>query len=141
MRRPNMNTTNEGSPVIDDARHKPHRRGAATGRLPIWRIGLTGGLVGMLCCVGPTVLALFGIVSATTALAWANNLYGDYAWLFRFGGLGVLALLVFFGLRRRDQCSVAGIRRVRWRLATVLVIAVGTYIALYALTTWLGTFA
>ena len=25
--------------------------------LPVWRIGVLGGLVGMLCCVGPTVLA------------------------------------------------------------------------------------
>lgn len=26
-------------------------------RLPMWRIGISGGLVGILCCVGPTVLA------------------------------------------------------------------------------------
>ncbi len=43
--------------------------------LPVWRIGITGGLVGILCRVGPTVLALFGIVSAGTVLVWANNLY------------------------------------------------------------------
>lgn len=44
------------------------RRGANPDRLPIWWTGLTG-VVGMLCCVGP-----------------------DYAWWFRIGGLGVLAL-------------------------------------------------
>lgn len=56
---------------------------AVDSKLPVWRIGITGGLVGILCCAGPTVLALFGIVSATTALAWSNNLYGNYAWWFR----------------------------------------------------------
>jgi chromate transport protein ChrA len=95
----------------------------SAGRLPIWRIGLTGGLVGMLCCVGPTVLALFGVISAATAFAWANNLYDNYDWWFRLGGLGILALLVFVALRRRDQCSLRGIRRLRWRLLTMLAIA------------------
>lgn len=110
-------------------------------RLPIWRMGLTGGLVGILCCVGPTVLALLGIVSAGTAFAWATDLYDNHAWWFRLGGLAVLVLLGWLALRRRDQCSIAGVRRWRWRLLGVLAIAVGTYAALYALTTWLGTFA
>jgi hypothetical protein len=120
--------------------HKPGSNEVPAGRLPVWRIGLTGGLVGMLCCVGPTVLALIGVISAATAFAWANNLYDNYDWWFRFGGLGVLTLLVFVALRRRDQCSLEAIRRLRWRLLTMLVIAAATYAVLYAVTTWLGTF-
>lgn len=114
---------------------------AHADRLPMWRIGLTGGLVGILCCVGPTVLALVGVVSAGTAFAWATSLYGNHAWWFRLGGVAVLGLLVWWALRRRGQCSVAGLRRWRWHLLGVLAIAVGTYVALYALTTWLGRFA
>jgi cytochrome c biogenesis protein CcdA len=110
-------------------------------RLPVWRIGLAGGLVGILCCVGPTVLALLGLVSAGTAFVWATDLYAGYAWWFRLGGLAVLAGLVWLSLRRRNQCSVAGMRRWRWRLLAVLGIAVVTYGALYGLTTWLGTLA
>jgi uncharacterized membrane protein len=110
-------------------------------RLPVWRIGITGGVVGILCCVGPTILALFGIVSAATAFAWANNLYDNFAWWFRLGGLAALAALIWLSLRRQDQCSIDGIRRRRMRLLAVAAIAVGTYAALYALTTWLGTFA
>lgn len=117
-------------------------RGTALGeRLPMWRIGVTGGLVGILCCVGPTALALLGLVSAGTAFAWATNLYDHYAWWFRLGGLAVLVLLVWWNLRRRNQCNLAGVRRWRWRLAGVLAVAVGTYTVLYALTTWLGTLA
>lgn len=110
-------------------------------RLPVWRIGITGGLVGILCCVGPTALALFGIVSAGTAFVWANDLYGNYAWWFRLGGLAVLGLLVWVSLKRRNQCTLAGVRRRRWRLLGALGIAVGTYVILYAITTWLGGFA
>jgi cytochrome c biogenesis protein CcdA len=110
-------------------------------RLPVWRIGLAGGLVGILSCVGPTVLALLGLVSAGTAFVWATDLYAGYAWWFRLGGLAVLAGLVWLSLRRRNQCSVAGMRRWRWRLLAVLGIAVVTYGELYGLTTWLGTLA
>ena len=110
-------------------------------RLPTWRIGLAGGLVGIMCCVGPTLLALLGIISAGTAFTWATDLYDGYAWWFRLGGLAVLAVLVWVSLRRRDQCSLAGVRQVRRRLLYIGAIAAGTYAALYALTTWLGTFA
>lgn len=127
-----------GATVADTAAETSRSR---IGRLPVWRMGLTGGVVGVLCCVGPTVLALLGIVSAGTAFAWATTLYDNYAWWFRLGGLAVLSLLVWVSLRRRDQCSVAGVRRWRWRLLGVVGIAVATYLALYALTTWLGSLA
>jgi hypothetical protein len=109
--------------------------------LPMWRIGMTGGVLGILCCVGPTVLALLGIVSAGTAFAWATHLYGAYAWWFRLGGLAVMVLLVWRALRRRDQCSIAGLRRRCWRVLGVLAVAAATYAVLYAVTTWLGTLA
>lgn len=112
-----------------------------TRPLPMWRIGLAGGVVGILCCVGPTVLALLGIVSAGTAFAWATALYGNYAWWFRLAGLALLALLVWLALRRRNQCSVAGVRRWRWRILGLVAVAVATYLVLYGLTTWLGTVA
>ncbi len=109
--------------------------------LPSARIGLAAGLTGMLCCVGPTVLALIGAVSAGTAFLWATDLYDRYAWLFRVAALLLLVGLVVWSLRRRQQCSLAGARRVWPRLVLAVGIAVGTYAGLYALTTWLGTFA
>jgi hypothetical protein len=61
-----------------------------------------------LCCVSPVVLGLLGIISAATTFAWANNLYGNYAWWFRLGGLAVLAALVWLSLRRQRQCRERG---------------------------------
>jgi ABC-type amino acid transport system permease subunit len=120
----------------------PTKHTARSGtKLPSVRIGLVAGLTGILCCVGPTVLALFGVVTAGTAYVWANNLYDGYAWLFRGAGLLLLVGLVVLALRRRNQCSIAGARKTWPRLLMALGIAAGTYAALYALTTWLGTFA
>lgn len=107
--------------------------------LSVWRIGIAGGLTAILCCVGPTVLALLGVVSAGTAFVWATDLYDGYAWWFRLAGLLVLTGLVYGSLRRRNQCSIAGVRSLRKRLLAVLGVAVGTYAVLYAVTTWLGT--
>lgn len=128
--------------VTTPSRNASHERASRrAGGLPAWRIGLAGGLVGIMCCVGPTVLALIGVVSAGTAFVWATDLYDNYAWWFRLAGLAVIGALVWLALRRRNQCSVAGVKRLRWRLAGTLAIAVVTYAALYAVTTWLGTFA
>ncbi|MGP3919816.1 hypothetical protein [Nonomuraea sp. 10N515B] len=105
------------------------------------RIGLVSGLTGILCCVGPTVLALLGLVSAGTAFAWATELYDSYAWWFRLAGLAVLVVLVWRSLRRRQACSIAGMKRLRGRLLAVFGVAVATYAVLWGVTTWLGTLA
>ncbi len=120
------------------------KTGSRTGReqlLPVWRTGLVGGVVGILCCVGPTLLAVFGVVGAGTAYVWANTLYDGYAWWFRLAGLALMGLLVARALRRRGQCSLRGAAAVRGKLLVTLTIAVSTYVALYAATTWLGSFA
>lgn len=110
-------------------------------RLPSIRIGVVAGVTGLMCCVGPSVLALIGVLSAGTAFTWATDLYDGYAWLFRIGGLVVLAGLLWWSLRRRDQCSIAGVRRTWPRLVVALGVAVATYLILYGVTTWLGRFA
>lgn len=108
---------------------------------PRWRIGVLAGITGILCCVGPTVLAALGIISGATALTWGNDLYGGYAWWFRLAGLAVLAVLTWWSLRRQHACSLAGVRRVRGRPLGLVGVAVATYAVLYALTSWLERFA
>jgi hypothetical protein len=108
--------------------------------LPAVRIGLAAGITGMLCCVGPTVLALIGVVSAGTAFVWATGLYDGYGWWFRAGGLLLLVGLEVWSLRRRNQCSLGGVRKTWSRLVLTLGVAVATYAVLYAVTAWLGTF-
>lgn len=133
--------SNSASPSPTGERESSGSSPSPPLHLPTVRIGVLAGLTGILCCVGPTVLAVVGVVSAGTAYAWANTLYDGYAWLFRLAGLLVLGGLVAWSLQRRNQCTLAGARRVWPKVMMSLVIAVLTYALLYALTTWLGTFA
>lgn len=63
-----MTTSTNTSPADEREEEAP------TSQLPSIRIGVLAGLTGILCCVGPTVLAMVGIVRAGTAYAWANTL-------------------------------------------------------------------
>lgn len=104
-------------------------------------LGVVAGLVGISCCVGPTVLALLGLASVSFAISLSNTLYYEYGWYFRgaaalLGVLGVVALL-----RGRRSCTLRGARE-QWRLIlTVVVAMVVVYVTLYWLTTWLGRVA
>lgn len=108
---------------------------------PRWRTGVLAGVAGLACCVVPTVLAAAGIISGATALTWGNSLYDGYAWWFRGAGLATLAALIWWSLHRQRACSRAGIKQIRGRLIGLLGVTVGTYITLYALTSWLERFA
>jgi len=134
-----MSSSTSPSPAAERGGLDPSSGSAP--QLPSVRIGMLAGLTGILCCAGPTVLAVVGVVGAGTAYAWANTLYDGYAWLFRVAGLLVLGGLVAWSLKRRNQCTLVGARRVWPKLAMSLGVAVLTYALLYALTTWLGTFA
>lgn len=124
------------------SRTRPHDADARLSRpLAVGRIGVLGGLTGILCCVGPTVLALLGVVGASTAFVWATDLYDHDRWWFRLAGITVMAVVVWWSLRRREMCTLQGLRDVRLRLLLIGVVAVVTYLGLYALTTWLGTLA
>lgn len=59
----------------------------------------------------------------------------------RAAGVAVLAGLLWWSLRRQQACSLAGARAVRGRLLGLLLVAVATYGALYAVTSWLERFA
>lgn len=96
--------------------HRAHVETGVSRPLAVGRIGVLGGLTGILSCVGPTTGALLGVISAQTAFVWANDLYAGYQWCSGWPGSSCVWLLL------------------------IAAVAVGTYAGLYALTTWLGTF-
>ena len=104
-------------------------------------LGLFSGLVGMLCCVTPAVLVLFGLTTATAAVSLATRWYAEYAWYLR-GAAVLLAIAgIVLHLRRRNACSLRGARTNLGLIVTTLTVGVLTYAAFYGFTTWLGRLA
>ncbi len=101
------------------------------------RHGVLAGLVGIGCCAGPTVAALLGIISASSAVSLADNLYGHWEWAFLLAGTATAATVVVTARRRARSCSLAPGRHRRF-LLLVAVSALATYGTLYVITTALG---
>jgi hypothetical protein len=116
----------------------PEREGARKlGRSGL--LGVVAGVVGLGCCVYPVALVLFGLASATEAVALGNRLFTQWGWAFKLAGVAFAGLAVFLQ-RRRAVCVVGRPRTVRNAL---ILFGAGlvTYGALYAVTTALGRLA
>ncbi|MDQ0213108.1 DUF427 domain-containing protein [Arthrobacter bambusae] len=118
----------------------PGREGGSGGP-GWWWAGVAGGVTAILCCAGPTVLALIGAMSAATAFTLANDLYEKWNWAFRLAGLAVTGTLLWWSLHRRKACRVAGLRGAWKRIAAAGLTGVAVYVCFYWFTTWLGHFA
>ena len=116
-------------------KERPHLDRAALA------LGSLAGLVGISCCVTPTVLALFGLSSVSFALSLGTLLYEQYGWYFR-GAAVVLVIAGVIGmLRARKACTLRGARG-QWRLsATVAISMIAVYAVLYGVTKWLARLA
>ncbi len=101
-------------------------------------LGSLAGLIGIACCVGPTVLALLGLASASFAIALGTKLYSEYGWLFRGAGLLFAALGAWAVLRRRRSCGLSG-ALTQWRLlGTAALSMLLVYAILYGVTALLA---
>ena len=102
--------------------------------------GIAAGLIAIGCCAGPTAAALLGIISASSAISLANNLYGHWEWAFLLAGTLTAAAVILTSRRRARFCSLAPGRHRRFILL-VAVSGLATYGVLYAATTALGHLA
>ena len=95
---------------------KPSLRGSPGAR---W--GLSGGVIASLCCVGPTVAALFGLTGATFLFSLLR--YRPY-----FLAAGVVFMVAGIGLalrRSRQVCDIAQHRRNLWLFPSVALLSFG----------------
>jgi hypothetical protein len=102
-------------------------------------IGAGAGTIAILCCVSPIVLVLFGLSSVTAAIALGNNLFNNYKFYFIGASLLFLIIAIYYYLKKKNQCSVSGVRNNWNKILVMFVIAVIVYIFWYVFTTWLAT--
>tara|TARA_Y100000310_G_C20669527_1_gene809451 strand:- start:1492 stop:1857 length:366 start_codon:yes stop_codon:yes gene_type:complete len=79
-----------------------------------------------LCCLAPVILVLLGLSTVAFAASLSDFLYGDLKWLFRLGGLVLLAGSTFFYLRRQKGiCTIDEFKKKRKKvLNTILIVLI-----------------
>jgi hypothetical protein len=101
-------------------------------------IGAIGGTIALLCCISPVVLVLLGLSSVTAAIALGNNLFYNYKVYFITASVLFMILAIFFLLKKKNQCSLSGVRKNLNKILLTFILAVIVYILWYLFTTWLG---
>mgnify|MGYP001465929303 FL=1 len=112
-----------------------------------WSIkyGLLSALTGMLCCVAPAVLFMFGLMGGVVAISFADFFYkedgslgiGSIILRIIAVGLGVYATLIF--RKKQNQCSINPQRK---KLNLILLIillttfGVSFFLAFESLSSW-----
>jgi len=100
-------------------------------------------LVASLCCVTPLVLVLLGISGIAFAGSLADNLYGNYKWVFRIVGFIALAISLWIYFRNKGICTLDQAKRkknqiVNTILVVILVAVVSYIIWLYVIVEYAG---
>ena len=84
---------------------------------------------------------LLGLSTATAAVDLGNRLFAEWGWAFKLAGLSLIVAAVLVQRRRARACAPDARPRVLRGALIMVGVAVGTYLTLYAATTWLGNSA
>lgn len=112
-----------------------------------WSIkyGLLSALTGMLCCVAPAVLFMFGLMGGVVAISFADFFYkedgslgiGSIVLRIIAVGLGVYATLIF--RKKQNQCSINPQRKKLNLILLILLLTtfgVSFFLAFESLSSW-----
>ncbi|AFU69249.1 hypothetical protein P700755_002487 [Psychroflexus torquis ATCC 700755] len=112
-----------------------------------WALKFAGsaGIAGILCCVAPAVLFMFGLMGGIYAISFADFFYADDGSI----GLGSLILrglalaIGLFGVymfrKKQNQCSINPKRKKKNLIlmtTITLVLGVGIFLSLEKLSSW-----
>ena len=112
-----------------------------------WSIkyGLLSALTGILCCVAPAVLFMFGLMGGVVAISFADFFYkedgslgiGSIILRIIAVGLGVYATLIF--RKKQNQCSINPQRKKLNLILLILLLTtfgVSFFLAFESLSSW-----
>lgn len=95
------------------------------------KVGFLPGLIGTLCCLGPLILIMMGLISASTALSFIA-----YKWWFFTLSIILLVGTLWFYIKRRRQMVCNGCQTKsdeRRRIITFVVFSVTASLLIFAL--------
>jgi hypothetical protein len=84
-----------------------------------------------LCCLTPVILVLLGLSGVAFASSLADNLYGNYKWVFRGIGLLLLALSLVIYFRTKGICTLDQVKRQRRKIINITLLALMIFVLGY----------
>ena len=76
------------------------------------KYGIMSALAGILCCVAPAILFMFGLMGGVVAISFADFFYsedGTIGWgsiILRIIGFGIGCIAIFKFREKQNQCSI-----------------------------------
>lgn len=95
-------------------------------------IGIVGGFIASLCCLGPVLLVMLGLTGVSFALS-----IGKYTWLFLSIGTLFIIISLVITLNNENCCNIRGFKRHLWKILIAFIIMAGI---LLIIKFWLATY-
>lgn len=93
------------------------------------KMGFLPGIIATLCCLGPLILIMLGLASASTALSFA--MYNRY---FIVLGIVILSFSLWFFIRKRRQIICSGCstkQEERWKIFYLIIFSASISVLIY----------
>lgn len=109
------------------------------------KYSLSAAIAGILCCVAPAVLFMFGLMGGVYAISFADFFYeedgssGVGAWILKIIALGIGIYGVYSFRKKQNQCSIDPKRKKKnliLLIAMILVLGVGLFLSLEKWSAW-----
>lgn len=109
------------------------------------KYSLSAAVAGILCCVAPAVLFMFGLMGGVYAISFADFFYkedgssGVGAWVLKIIALGIGIYGVYSFRKKQNQCSIDPKRKKKnliLLIAMILVLGVGLFLSLEKWSAW-----
>ena len=103
------------------------------------KYSITTGITGILCCVAPAVLFMFGLMSGVYAISFADFFYqkdgstGIGAWILRTTAFGIGLYGIYSFRKKQNQCNIDPKRKQKNLIlltAAIVTIGLGLYLGL-----------
>jgi len=109
------------------------------------KYSLSAAIAGILCCVAPAVLFMFGLMGGVYAISFADFFYkedgssGVGAWVLKIIALGIGIYGVYSFRKKQNQCSIDSKRKKKnliLLIAMILVLGIGLFLSLEKWSAW-----
>lgn len=109
------------------------------------KFAASAGIAGILCCVAPAALFMFGLMGGIYAISFADFFYAEDgslglgSWILRIAAIAIGVYGVFLYRKKQNQCSIDPKRKRKNLILVTFIIAVlgiGIFLTLDKWSSW-----